>query len=111
MIYLDHAATTYLHEDVIAAMDPYQIAHTHNPSAPYATEAAEGIERARAQVAQLIGADPGSIVFTGGGSEADNPALKGLFDDVTDGHLVASTIEHAAIENSEARRPFLHCAQ
>ena len=100
MIYLDHAATTYLHEDVIAAMDPYQIAHTHNPSAPYATDAAEGIERARAQVAQLIGADPGSIVFTGGGSEADNLALKGLFDDVTDGHLVTSTIEHAAIEHS-----------
>ena len=98
MIYLDHAATTYPHEDVLTAMNPYLVEHIHNSSAQYATEAAEGIEKARAQVAQLIGADPGSIVFTGGGSEADNLALKGLFDNVDNGHLVTSTIEHAAIE-------------
>lgn len=100
MIYLDHAATTYPHGDVVQAMDPYLIEHIHNPSAQYATGAAEGVRTARRRVATLIGTDPDSIVFTGGGSEADNLALKGLFTNTPDAHLVISSIEHPAVEET-----------
>lgn len=103
MIYLDHAATTPPHDDVVAAMEPYLESHYHNPSAGYADSAAEGLETARERVAALIGATPESIVFTGGGSEADNLALKGVVDTTpgdSDGHVVTSAMEHDAIEET-----------
>ncbi|WP_119813794.1 aminotransferase class V-fold PLP-dependent enzyme [Halalkaliarchaeum desulfuricum] len=91
MIYLDHAATTKPHDDVIAAMEPYLREQYHNPSAQYASSAADGVRTARQQVADLLGTSTESIVVTGGGSEADNLALKGVFDHNTRGHLVTST--------------------
>ncbi|UWG52192.1 Cysteine sulfinate desulfinase/cysteine desulfurase or related enzyme [Halalkaliarchaeum sp. AArc-CO] len=103
MIYLDHAATTLPHEDVVAAMEPYLESHYHNPAAGYADRAAEGLETARERVATLIGAPPASIVFTGGGSEADNLALKGIVDTAAGenrGHVVTSAMEHDAIEET-----------
>lgn len=100
MIYLDHAATTKPRDDVVTAMESFRSDGYHNPSAQYATEAAQGVRTAREQVAALLGADDDDIVFTGGGSEADNLALKGLLDGRDDAHVVTSTIEHPAIEES-----------
>ena len=100
MIYLDHAATTVPHEDVQAAMQSAQPADYYNPSAQYAENAADRVDTARRQVATLLGTDPDSIVFTGDGSEADNLALKGILDGLDEGHVVTSTIEHAAIEET-----------
>jgi cysteine desulfurase len=97
MIYMDHAATTYPHEDVIEAMQPYLETHTFNPSASYASEEAAAVANARESVADLLGADPGHIVFTGGGSEADNLAIKGVVDAVDGDHVVTTTIEHSAV--------------
>lgn len=77
-------------------MDPDLIDHIHNLSAQYATGAATGVQTARRRVAELLGTDPASIVFTGGGSEAGNLALKGLFTTAPDAHLVTSSMEHPA---------------
>lgn len=97
MIYMDHAATTYPHEDVVEAMQPYLDTYYHNPSAVYATEEAAAVTEARESVAKLLGSAPGNIVFTGGGSEADNLALKGTIDEVDGEHVVVTTIEHSAV--------------
>jgi cysteine desulfurase len=97
MIYMDHAATTYPHEDVVEAMQPYLETYHQNPSALYASREADAVADARESVAGLLGAAPENIVFTGGGSEADNLALKGVVD-ATDGeHVVTTTIEHSAV--------------
>jgi cysteine desulfurase len=97
MIYMDHAATTYPHEDVVDAMHPFLATHYHNPSAVYATEEARAIDGARRSVGSLLGAAPDTVVFTGGGSEADNLALKGLIDAKDGDHVVTTTIEHSAV--------------
>jgi len=79
-IYLDHAATTPLHPAVLEAMLPYLTDHYGNPSSLHASgrRARQAIDEARERVAAFIGARPREIVFTGGGSEADNLALKGV---------------------------------
>lgn len=100
MIYLDHAATTKPHKDVIEAMELYLREHYHNPSAQYASNATDGVRIAKNQVAELLRTSSDSIVVTGGGSEADNLALKGVFNSKAGGHLVTSTIEHPAVEES-----------
>lgn len=97
MIYLDHAATTYPHEAVVEAMEPYLDTYYRNPSASYATEEAEAVAEARESIGDLLGSKTGNIVFTGGGSEADNLALKGVIDAVDGTHVVTSTIEHSAV--------------
>jgi len=100
-IYLDYAATTPVHPDVVKAMLPYYNEYYGNPSSIYSIgqEAKEGIEFARTQVAGLIGAQPEEIVFTGSGSEADNYAFKGLAfsKEVKGNHFITSAIEHHAI--------------
>ncbi|MGD8396525.1 MAG: IscS subfamily cysteine desulfurase, partial [Candidatus Eiseniibacteriota bacterium] len=98
---LDQNATTAVATAVREAMLPY-LADAHgNPSSIHGTgrEAREAIERARRQVARLVGARPRRILFTGGGSEADNLALKGVaFAYREHGrHLVTSAVEHPAI--------------
>src|SRR5207249_846037 len=106
-IYLDYNATTPLDPAVVEAMLPYLKTHFGNPSSthPYGKTAQEAVERARGQVAALLGADPDEIVFTGGGSEASNLALKGVVFAKLQGffgrwargaHLVTSTVEHPA---------------
>ena len=78
-IYLDYAATTPTHPDVLKAMLPYFTEAFGNPSSiySYGQEAKGAVEEARARVAGLIGARDEEIVFTSGGTEADNFALKG----------------------------------
>lgn len=78
-VYLDHNATTPVDPRVAEAMRPHLTDWFGNPSSvhAYASEPRTALSRARARVAALIGAQPGEIVFTGSGSEADNLALRG----------------------------------
>lgn len=104
-IYLDHAAATPLAPDVLKAMRPYFAEHFHNPSATYAAarEAREALEAARAQVAHWLGVRPAEIVFTGGGTEANNLAIHGVmrrYQNVHEGlrpNVVISAIEHESV--------------
>ena len=79
-VYLDHNATTPLHPKVLEAMLPYYNGLFGNPSAIYSfgQEARKATDEAREKVASLIGASPQEIIFTSGGTEADNLALKGI---------------------------------
>ena len=101
LIYLDNAATTQVKEEVLQAMLPYFRENYSNPSAIYdfAQEGNKAVEKAREQTAGLIGASPGEIYFTAGGSESDNWALKAVAEAyVSKGkHIITSKIEHHAI--------------
>ena len=101
MIYLDANATTPLLPEVLDAMLPWLREGFHNPSASYAgaKEARRAIEEAREKVAALIGAEPDHIVFTGGGTESTNMALKWLARLIgrKTGKVVTSAIEHSAV--------------
>ena len=101
MIYLDNAATTRVKPQVFAAMRPYLEEEYANPSSTYtfAGRTAQKVDEARQHIARLIGADPKEIYFTGGGSESDNWALKGLYDVLKDKgrHIITTKIEHHAI--------------
>jgi len=101
LIYLDHAATTPVRQEVLAAMWPFFGDAFYNPSSRYAPaqQVAAALEAARATVAGCLGARPGEIVFTGGGSEADNLALKGvaLANRARGDHLITTAIEHHAV--------------
>lgn len=100
-IYLDYNASTPIDPRVAAAMRPYLEEAYGNPSSPHwAGRPARGaVEQARDQVADLLGAAPDEIVFTSGGSEANNLALKGVFGARKDrgGHIVTSAVEHPSI--------------
>lgn len=103
-IYLDYNATTPVDPAVLAAMTPYLAERFGNPSSAhaYGRAAREAVERAREEVAALLGAAPGEIVFTGGGSEASNHAIKGLAFKALekaapgDMHVITTTVEHPA---------------
>jgi cysteine desulfurase len=100
LVYLDHAATTPLDGRVRAAMQPYLDEKYGNPSSMHAAgrEARTAVEAARAEVAQLLGARPEEIVFTGSGTEADNLALRGAVACFADPcHVVTSAFEHPAV--------------
>ena len=77
MIYLDYNATTPIASEVAAAMIPYLFGHFGNPSSSHALgrEAKADVDRARGQVASLVGCSPSEIVFTSGGSESDNMTI------------------------------------
>ena len=100
-IYLDHAATTPVHPEVLAAMTPYFTEKFGNPSTIYyfGREAKEGIEIAREKFAKAINADVSEIVFTSGGTEADNNAIIGAVraSGRKAAHIVTSKIEHHAV--------------
>jgi len=100
-IYLDYAATTPTHPEVVKVMLPYFTDAFGNPSSiySYGQEAKGAVEEARTKVAGLIGARDEEIVFTSGGTEADNFALKGVaFANESRGnHIVTSSIEHHAV--------------
>lgn len=101
LIYLDNAATTQLYPEVLKEMEPYFTEYYGNPSSVYqfAQKSKHAIERAREEVAAVIGADPGEIYFTGGGSESDNWALKAVAEayEKKGKHIITSKIEHHAI--------------
>ena len=101
MIYLDHAATTPVHPEVLDAMMPYLTTQFGNPSTLYAfgRDARQAVEDARAKVAALIGAKPDEIYFTSGATEADNWAIVGaaLARKSKGRHIITSAIEHHAV--------------
>ncbi len=99
-IYMDHAATTPVDREVLEAMKPYFSEKYGNASSihDFGQEAKDALEDSRAKVAKLIGADLSEIVFTSGGSEADNLAIKGTaFAKGKGSHIITSTIEHHAV--------------
>ncbi len=100
-IYLDYNATTPLHPEVLSAMLPYLQESYGNASSihHHGQTAKRAIEEAREQVAHLIHASPGEVVFTGGGTEADNLAIKGVafWHKAKAQHIITSSIEHAAV--------------
>jgi cysteine desulfurase len=104
VIYFDHNATTPLHSTVWQAMYPFLTAEFGNPSSLHAEglRAREAIETARQQVAHLLGADPEEIIFTSGGTEADNLAILGsvLAQGHRGGRIITSQIEHPAVLGS-----------
>lgn len=101
LIYLDHAATTPLRPAVLEAMLPYLTTEWGNPSSAYepGRRARAALEDARARAARALGAAPGELVFTGGGSEADNLAIKGaaLAAQGRGKHIITSAVEHHAV--------------
>jgi cysteine desulfurase len=103
--YLDHAASTPMRPDAVEAMVPYLREHFANPSGAHAParQARKAIDEARDACAEALGVEPREIVFTGGGTEADNLAVFGVHDRMG-GLLVGSAIEHhAVLEPIEAR--------
>ena len=100
-IYLDYAATTPTHPDVVSAMLPYFTRDFGNPSSVHACgqEAKEAVEEARSKLAALLRAKESEIVFTSGGTEADNAALKGIAiaNKEKGNHIITTPIEHHAI--------------
>ncbi|RLA11665.1 MAG: cysteine desulfurase NifS [Gammaproteobacteria bacterium] len=101
-IYLDYNATTPVDPLVADAIDPYLHQHFGNPSSThvYGRNAHAAVERARAQVAELIGAQVDEIVFTGCATEANNLAIRGAARALRDKgrHLITSAVEHPAVE-------------
>ncbi len=98
-IYLDHNATTPILPEVVEAMVPYLREHFGNPSSGhvYGKRARSGVARAREQVAGLLGCDPDEVVFTSGGTEANNLAIRGVAEAVEGRNgIVTTVIEHPA---------------
>lgn len=100
-VYLDYAATTPTHPEVLAAMQQFFSGTFGNPMSLYAGGrlAQEALDKARTTVAQALGAHPEEIIFTSGGSESDNAAIKGVAHALKDAgtHIVTCTIEHHAV--------------
>jgi len=97
-IYLDHNATTPVLPEVVEAMLPYLREHYGNPSSAhaYGRHAREAIEDAREHVAALLGCASDEILFTSGGTEANNLAIRGVAERSARRVLVTSTVEHPA---------------
>jgi cysteine desulfurase len=99
-VYLDYNATTPVAPEVLAAMMPFLTGDFGNPSSSHALgqQAHAAVERARAEVAELIGAEPDEILFTGGGTEANNLAIRGSLPPDDRRAIVTTAIEHPATE-------------
>jgi cysteine desulfurase len=99
-VYMDHAATTPVDERVLDAMKPFFDKKYGNASEPHAfgTEAKKAMDDARAKVAKLMNAKDHEIIFTSGGTESDNFAIKGIaFANPNKKHIITSKIEHDAV--------------
>ncbi|MBW1675358.1 MAG: cysteine desulfurase [Deltaproteobacteria bacterium] len=103
MIYLDHNATTSVAPEVAEAMRPYWGKKYGNPSSAYTLGrvAKQALEEARVQVADLLGCQPGEIVFTSGGTESNNMVIKGVAYSLAEKgrHVITTAIEHPAVTN------------
>src|SRR5579864_9476732 len=108
-VYLDNNATTPVLPEVFAAMRPFYEQEFGNASSihHYGQHARAAVEKARASVAKLVHARPAEIIFTSGGTEADNLALFGLA--IRGDHVITSTIEHHAVLNSTKRLEQMGC--
>src|SRR4029077_1519639 len=104
--YLDNAATTPMRPEAVEAMLPFLTERFGNPSGSHAVarEARKALDEAREVVAECLGARPGEVVFTGGGTEADNLAVAGRHA-VRPGPVVCTAIEHHAVLHASAALP------
>lgn len=105
MIYLDNNATTAIAPEVLDAMMPFLTGEFGNASSSHAagTASREAVAIARENVAKLVGAaSPSEIVFTSGGTESDNWALRGAIEATDKRHIIISTVEHEAVRNMAA---------
>lgn len=98
-IYLDYAAATPVDPSVLAAMQPYFGQQFYNPSATYAkaTDVKKALDEARAGIAHWLGARPSEIIFTAGGTEANNLAIHGVMRQFPEANVVVSGIEHESV--------------
>lgn len=103
-MYLDNSATTAVSEEVLNEMEPYFREAYGNPSTLYSVgrEAKKGLDKARQRVADAINANPKEIIFTSGGSESDNLAIKGIALKLKGkgNHIITSEIEHPAVKET-----------
>ncbi len=99
MIYFDNGATTRVDPRVVKAMLPYFTEYYGNPSSIHSAgiKAREAIEKARKTIAEYLGVKPTQVIFTSGGSESDNLAIKGVAEYHGKGHIITSQIEHPAV--------------
>jgi cysteine desulfurase len=108
-IYLDYAAATPLDPRVLSAMQPYLGSAFYNPSATYTAgrQIHQALEAARGQVAHWLGSRPNEVIFTAGGTEANNLAIQGVMHQFPQANIVVSSIEHdsvlAAARNYDCR--------
>jgi len=99
LIYLDNAASTQIHEDVLNSMLPFLKEQYGNPSSihRYGRLTRKAIHKARKQIASIINADPAEILITSGGTESNNTALMGISSQFPSSQIITSSIEHDAI--------------
>ncbi|TYP94962.1 cysteine desulfurase [Fodinibius salinus] len=98
-VYFDHAATTPVDERVLEAMTPYFTEHYGNANSPHQSgnNAKVAVEEARETIAEIIGAAPAEIIFTSGGTESDNTAIKGAVNATGKSDIITSPLEHHAV--------------
>jgi cysteine desulfurase len=98
-IYLDYASATPLDKRVLKAMEPYFSEKFHNPSSDYspAREAKQAVEESRKTIARFLGAKPAEIVFTAGGTEANNLAILGVAGKFPKSKIICSSVEHDSV--------------
>lgn len=98
-VYFDHAATTPVDERVLEVMTPYYTSHYGNPNSPHqlGNDAKVAVEEARENIAEMIGAAPAEIIFTSGGTESDNTAIKGAVNATDKTEVITSPLEHHAV--------------
>ena len=107
-VYLDHNASTPVHPEVVEAMLPYFEERYGNASSihRFGREARDAVEAARAEIAGFLGVEPDEIVFTSGGTESDNLAIKGaahFYRESKGNHLITLQTEHKAVLDSMKR--------
>ena len=98
-VYFDHAATTPVDERVLETMTPYLTEHYGNANSPHGlgNNAKVAVEEARENIAEMIGAEPAEIIFTSGGTESDNSAIKGVVNATGKTEVITSPLEHHAV--------------
>ncbi|WP_440998631.1 cysteine desulfurase family protein [Fodinibius sp. SL11] len=98
-VYFDHAATTPVDARVFDAMKPYFTEHYGNANSPHGmgNSAKVAVEEARETIAEMIGAEPAEIIFTSGGTESDNCAIKGVVNATGKTEVITSPLEHHAV--------------
>ena len=98
-IYLDNGATTQVDSEVVKTISKYLTKKYGNPSSlhGFGEEAKEALESARVTVADSLKASPKEIIFTSGGTESDNLAIKGIAYQHKTGHIITSNVEHPAV--------------
>src|SRR5687768_6419600 len=101
-VYLDNAATTPLDPEVFEAMKPFMLEDYGNPSSTHAhgRKVRAAIESARKKVAELLNCTPGEIIFTSGGTEADNAIIRSAVSTYGLKHIISSPIEHHAVTHT-----------